>query len=297
MEADRKPINSWAGTATEQTPSPAGKEYRMANSIHPTAIVDPRAVLEGNVTIGPYSIVSGGTFIGSGTELHNHVTIMGNVRIGRDNQFYPNCVIGGDPQDRGYRGEPTWVVIGDRNVFREAVTVHRGTTKEMGITRVGDDNYIMANGHLAHDVMFGSRIYMANATLLSGHVHVHDDANISGSVGIHHFCTVGSFCFIGGLTKIVTDVPPYMLVDGNPAEVRNVNLVGLRRRGMSNSELQSLNEAYRLLYRARMGTEQARKVLEGHGQMTEATTNLFNFLETQHAGRRGRGREKPRVAA
>lgn len=268
----------------------------MAVHIHPTAIVDSNAALDDNVTIGPYCVVGPGAFIGSGTVLHNHVTLMGNVRIGHDNQIFPNTVIGAEPQDLSYRGSPTWVVIGDRNIIREGVTIHRATEKEMGVTRLGSDNFLMAGCHLAHDVIVGSHVTLANGTLLSGHVHVHDYAAMSGMIGVHHFCTIGSYCFVGGLSRVVMDVPPFMLVEGNPSAIRCVNLVGLKRRGMSQVNIKSLTVAHRLLYRVKMGTKQARKVLEEQGQFTEPVAQLFEFLESSHQGRHGRGREGRRAA-
>lgn len=268
----------------------------MAVDVHPTAIVDPDAVLDDHVSIGPYCVISGGSFIGSGTRLHNHVTLMGNVRIGHDNVIYPHTVIGAEPQDLSYRGSPTWVVIGDRNLIREGVTIHRATEKEHGITRLGSDNFIMAACHLAHDVIVGSHVSMANGTMLSGHVHVHDYATLSGMIGVHHYCTIGSYSFVGGLSRITTDVPPYMLVEGNPSAVRCVNLVGLKRRRLSPLDIQSLVEAHRLLYRVKMGAAQAREILEGNDHLTEPVLQLFAFLERQHKGRNGRGRESLRAA-
>ena len=268
----------------------------MAVHVDPTAIVDPHAVLDDNVTIGPYSVVDSGAFIGSGTRILNHVTITGNVRIGHDNVIHPQCVIGAEPQDRGYSGAPTWVVIGDRNVIREGVTIHRATEKEQGITRLGSDNYIMAFAHLAHDVVVGSHITMANQTTLGGHVHIHDHASISGLTGIHQFTTIGNHSFVAGMSRINMDVPPYMLVEGNPAVIRCVNLIGLKRHGMSQPEIRSLTEAHRLLYRIKMSAAQAREVLESHDKLTEPVLRLFDFLGLQRQGRNGRAREGLRAA-
>lgn len=268
----------------------------MGVNIHPTAIVDPSAVLDENVSIGPYCIVEAGAFIGSGTRLMSHVCILGQVRIGHDNIIYPQCVIGAEPQDKGYRGSPTWVVIGDRNTLREMVTIHRATEKEQGITRVGSDNYIMAGTHIAHDAHVGSYVTMANGTMISGHVHVHDYASLSGILGVHHFVTIGSYSFVGGMSRVVTDVPPYMLVEGNPTVVRCVNLVGLRRRGLTYAEIQNLTEAHRLLYRVKMGAAQARTLLEANGALPEPTRKLFDFLDNQRQGRHGRARERLRAA-
>ncbi|MFO0949497.1 MAG: acyl-ACP--UDP-N-acetylglucosamine O-acyltransferase, partial [Planctomycetota bacterium] len=258
--------------------------------------VHPNAVLDENVSIGPFCIVEEGAFIGSGTKLLSHVSILGQVRIGHDNVIYPQCIIGAEPQDTSYKGAPTWVVIGDRNILREMVTIHRATQKEQGITRVGSDNFIMAGSHIAHDVFVGNNVTMANNTMLSGHVHVQDFAALSGMIGVHHFVTVGSYAFVGGLSRIVTDVPPYMLVEGNPAEVRCVNLVGLKRRGLKPDEIQHLTHAHRLLYRMKMGVSQARNMLENSGEMSAPVQRLFEFLDHQRLGRHGRGRERRRAA-
>jgi UDP-N-acetylglucosamine acyltransferase len=268
----------------------------MAVSIHPSAIVDPAAALDDGVVIGPGCVVGPGAFLGEGTRLINHVTIMGNVRMGRNNVVYPNCVIGSDPQDHGYRGEETWVVIGDDNIFREAVTIHRATTKENGITRIGDHNMLMGGVHVAHDVIIGSQVNIANNTAIGGHVHIHDYAALSALIGVHQFTTIGSYSFIGGLARIVMDVPPFMLIEGNPMEIRCVNVIGLKRRGFSQIEIQSLAEAHRLLYRMKIGSFKALDSLRSEGRITEPVQKLFDFLDKQHSGRHGRGRERKRAA-
>lgn len=268
----------------------------MAVSIHPTAIVDPRAALDQNVTIGPYCVVGPDAFLGAHTTLVSHVSILGQVRLGSDNVVYPHCVIGAEPQDRGYNGAPTWVVVGDHNVFREMVTVHRGTVKEHGITRIGSHNYFMVNVHVGHDCIIGSHVHIANLTALSGHSHIEDYANLSGAIGIHQFSTIGGYSFVGGMSRINTDVPPYMLVEGNPAVVRCVNVVGLKRHGFSSQDIHSLSEAHRLLYRVKMGATQARAILSANQRMTEPVQRLFRFLDEQHQGRNGRARERFRAA-
>lgn len=269
----------------------------MAAHVHPTAIVDRDALLDHDVSIGPFCIIGAGAIIGSGTRLISHVTIAGNVRIGSDNTIHPYCLIGAEPQDLSYRGAPTWVTIGDRNVIREGCTIHRATEKEHGVTSVGSDNFIMGYCHLAHDVGFGSHITMANATMLCGHVRVQDFAIMSGMVGVHHFATIGSYSFISGMTRVSADVPPFMLVEGNPADVRCVNVVGLKRRGFSGHDIQTINEAHRLLYRMRMGAAQARQLLEAKGKFAGPVLQLFEFLDQQRQGRNGRARDQKRAAA
>jgi UDP-N-acetylglucosamine acyltransferase len=188
------------------------------------------------------------------------------------------------------------VVIGNNNVIREACTIHRATTKETGVTTMGSNNFLMCGVHLGHDVCLGNNIVIANNTLISGHVHVHDYAGISGAVGIHQFTTVGSYSFIGGMSRIPTDVPPYMLVEGSPMEVRCVNTVGLKRRGFSHEEIRSLNHAHRQIYRLHVPLATAREDLQRSNQFTKPVADLFEFLENQHGGRLGRGREGRRAA-
>ncbi|QDU61759.1 Acyl-[acyl-carrier-protein]--UDP-N-acetylglucosamine O-acyltransferase [Planctomycetes bacterium Pan216] len=268
----------------------------MAVTVHSTAIVDPRAVLEDDVEVGPYCIIDKGAVIGEGTRLMAHVVLSGEVVMGCGNTVYPFASIGAEPQDLGYSDEPARVEIGHNNVFREHVQIHRGSHKEDGTTRIGSNNFVMAASHIAHDVQMGSNIMMANACILGGHVHVKDYAILSGLVGVHQFATIGSYSFIGGCSRIPTDVPPYMMVEGNPAEVRCVNLVGLRRRGFSNHEIKSLTEAHRLLFRVRMQSIKARAILEDHDNLTEPVLNLFAFVEGLREGRNGRSRERKRAA-
>lgn len=268
----------------------------MATSIAANAWVDPRAELDEDVEIGPFCTVSAKARIGRGTRLLNNVTLMGDVEIGRDNTFYPNVVIGGDPQDISYSGAATSVVIGDGNLLREGVTVNRATEKEDGVTLLGDQNFLMANSHVAHDCKLGNRIIMANGTLLGGHVHVHDFASLSGGVAVHHYTTIGSYSFIGGLSRVLHDVPPFMLCEGAPARPRCINIVALRRNNFTPQEIDSLAEAHRLLYRSKVGLEAAREVLRGGDHITESVSRLIAFIEGQQEGRHGRGREARRAA-
>src|SRR6478609_7946324 len=190
------------------------------SNIHPTAVIDPRAEIHDDVEVGPHCIVGPLVSIGSGTQLIGNVTIMGRVSLGRGNRIFPGAVLGGEPQDISYRGTDTQVIIGDDNLIREGVTINRATEKENGVTTLGSHSFIMAGCHIAHDCSVGSRVIMANATLLGGHVHVDDDATISGGVAVHHFATIGSFSFTGGLSRVLHDVSPYMLAEGNPSRSR-----------------------------------------------------------------------------
>src|SRR5262249_39735194 len=203
---------------------------------------------------------------------------------------------GGDPQDVSYRGTPTRVEVGDQNVIRENVTINRATEKEDGVTRVGSHNMLMAGSHVAHDCKVGDRVTIANGTLLGGHVHVESHAGLSGGVAVHHFVTVGAYSFVGGQSRITHDVPRYMLVDGNPSKVRCINIVGLKRNGIGAEGIDSLHEAHRLIYRARMSARHAVEILESHGHLTPEVRGLLEFIEAQQAGKHGRGREELRKA-
>jgi UDP-N-acetylglucosamine acyltransferase len=269
----------------------------MASRIAELAHVDPQAEIDDGVEIGPFCTVGPHVRIGTGTRLENNVTLMGRVTIGRHNHIYPGVVIGGEPQDVSYSGADTQVIIGHHNIFREGVTINRASEKEDGITRVGDHNFLMACSHVAHDCKLGSHIVIANNSLLGGHVHVHDFASISGNVAVHHFATIGGYAFIGGLSAVRHDVPPYMLVDGVPAKPRCINAVGLKRRQFTPEELACLHEAYRLLFRARVGLDNAREILRGSGRLVPHVNRLLDFIEQQHEGVHGRCREAMRRAA
>lgn len=266
----------------------------MATLIADTACVDPRAELGNEVEVGPYCVVGPEVKIGRGTRLIGHVCLLGEVELGEDNTVSPFAVLGGDPQDTSYRGEPTRVVIGDRNIIRESVTIHRGTVKDDGVTRLGSDNYLMAGSHVAHDCDLGDRITIANGTMLGGHVRVASHASLSGGAAVHHYTSIGEYSFVGGQSKIVHDVPPFMIVDGNPAKVRCINVVGLKRGDIPKGSISALAEAHRLLYRAKMKPEQAEEVLAAHGQLAPEVARLFDFVRLQHAGKHGRARERGR---
>jgi UDP-N-acetylglucosamine acyltransferase len=269
----------------------------MPIHVEPSAVVDPRAELDEEVRVGPFCVVGPKVRIGRGTHLINNVTVMGRVMIGEHNRIFPGAVLGGDPQDISYRGSETEVIVGDHNVIREGVTINRGSEKEDGVTTLGSHCFIMAGSHIAHDCRVGSRVIMANATLLGGHVHVHDDATISGGVVVHHFTTVGSFSFAGGLSRVLHDVPPYMLAEGNPSKPRCINLVALKRNNFSAETIRALAEAHRLLYRAKVGLDHARELLRAADMLVPAVNHLLSFMQHQHEGRNGRGRDRRRAAA
>jgi UDP-N-acetylglucosamine acyltransferase len=268
----------------------------MATSIAANAWVDPRAEIDEEVVIGPFCTIGAGARIGRGTRLHNNVTLMGNVTLGADNVLFPNVVIGAEPQDYSYRGSDTAVAVGDGNTFREGVTVNRGSEKEDGVTRIGDNNFLMGNCHVAHDCKLGNHILIANGSLLAGHVHIHDHASISGGVAVHQFVTIGSYSFISALSRALHDVPPFMLVEGIPARPRCINIVALKRNDFTAERVEFIAAAHRLLYRSKVGLSHAREILRTNDQISPDVETLLAFIEGQQVGKHGRGREVRRAA-
>jgi len=267
-----------------------------AAEIATSALVSAGASLAEDVRIGAHCVISSGTRIGRGTVLDNNVTTVGDVTIGERNRIHPNAVIGGEPQDVSYRGSPTRVVIGDDNVIREGVTINRASEKEDGVTTIGNGNFLMACSHVAHDCRIGDQVIIANGTLLGGHVQVHSHASISGAVAAHHWATIGSHAFVAGLSRVLQDVPPFMLCEGMPARPRCVNLVSLRRGGFAETTIEAISETYRLLFRAKVGLKGAAEILESRALLEPAVVELLEFLSQQKAGRHGRGRERRRAA-
>jgi UDP-N-acetylglucosamine acyltransferase len=254
--------------------------------------VDPRAELDDDVRIGHHCVIGPHIKIGRGTRLENSVTMTGHTVIGRDNRFFPGCVIGGEPQDLSYQGSPTQVVIGDGNVFRECVTVNRGTEKDEGVTRVCNNCYFMANSHVAHDCIVEDRVIMANTVMLGGHVHVAHDATLSGGVAVHHFASIGCYAFVSGLSRVLQDVPPFMLAEGFPARARCVNVVALKRKNFTTAAIRAISEAHKLLYRSKVGVKHAREILEADGARLPELDTLFAFIENSTLGKHGRGRDR-----
>lgn len=265
-------------------------------AVHPTAIVAAGARLSPGVVIGPFCVVSCQATIGPGTILENHVTVMGSVRIGARNRIFPNAVIGADPQDVSYRGSDTRVEIGDDNVIREGVTINRASEKEEGVTVVGSRNFLMACCHVAHDCRIGDGVIIANGTLLGGHVRIDSHASLSGGVAVHHWATIGGYAFVAGLSRVLHDVPPYMLCEGSPARPRCVNVVALRRGGFAPGTVEAVTEAHRLLYRARVGLEQAREILRSQSMLVPEVEAVLQFLSNQQEGRHGRALPRRRAA-
>lgn len=269
----------------------------MSTTIAQTAVVDPRAKLGNNVRIGHFCVIGPEVSIGDNTIIEDHAVVCGMTSIGEDNHIFHGCVIGSAPQDTSYTDAPTRVEIGHGNTFREHCTVNRGTEKEVGLTRIGDNNFFMIGTHIAHDCVLGDRIVIANNSLLGGHVHIGNDVTISGGVAVHHFASIGQLSFVGGLSRVLQDVPPFMIADGNPARPRAANVVGLKRHDYPKEDIEVLSRAYKLLYRSRVGIETARGELFGGGPIRPVLKHLFDSIDHTVGGRNGRGRDRRRSIA
>ena len=230
-------------------------------TIHPTALVDAAAELATTASVGPYAVIGAGVHIGDGSSVGAHAVIEGPTRIGRDNRIHAHACLGGAPQDMKYRGEPTELVIGDRNTIREFCTFNRGTVQDTGVTRIGDDNWIMAYVHIAHDVQLGHHTILANNATLAGHVHVGDWVIVGGLTGVHQFCRIGAHAMTGFQSHVSQDVPPFMMVAGNPLGVHGFNVEGLRRRGFSRERIALVKQMHRMLYRDGLTLEQAKAAI------------------------------------
>lgn len=253
--------------------------------IHPTAIVDPGAELAGDVVIHAYSIVGPNVKIGPGSSVGPHAVIDGWTTIGARNRIGPFVAIGYPPQDVSYRNEETRVEIGDDNIFREHVTVHRGTMRGRGETRVGSNNFIMAAAHIAHDCLVGNNVVMANVAVLGGHVEVGDYASIGGVVAVHQYVRIGTHGFIGGASGIAMDVPPYMIVVGaRPAKLYGPNVVGLKRHGFSADTLQALKKSYKILFRSGLNLRDATDKIRREVEAIAEVENLLKFMEDSKRG-------------
>jgi len=256
---------------------------RMA-TIHPTALVDARAKLAANVTVGPYTVIDGEVEIGAGTSVGAHNVITGHTSIGRDNRIFHFCSIGEANQDKKYRGEPTRVEIGDGNTIREYVSIHRGTVQDAGLTRIGADNWIMANCHIAHDCTIGDHTVMANFASLAGHVHVGDYATLGGFVGAHQFTKIGAHAMIAAAVVVFQDVPPYITIGGIPPAPHGINSEGLKRRGFSADDIAALKRAYRTLYKSALSLDEAKAELEKIAAEAPSVRAIVDFLGTSTRG-------------
>lgn len=248
------------------------------------AVIDPSAKIGNNVSIGPYSVIGKDVEIGDGCEIGPHVVINGPTTIGCDNRIFQFASIGDEPQDKKYAGEPTRLVIGDRNTIREFCTINRGTTQDEGITRVGSDNWIMAYVHIAHDCVLGDNIILANNASLAGHVHVGDYAILGGFTLVHQFCSIGAHCFSGMNSVIAKDVPPYVMVSGHMAEAHGLNSEGLKRRGFSPDALKALKDAYRVVFRQGNTLKTAIELLEPEAEKCAELAVMVDFLKNVKRG-------------
>lgn len=256
--------------------------------VHATAIVDPGAELAASVRVGPYVVIGAGVHIGEGTSIGAHCTLDGPMTMGRDNVVHAHSALGCAPQDKKYAGEPTELQIGDRNTIFQFCTFSRGTAQDGGVTRVGDDNWVMAYVHVAHDVQLGSHTILANNATLAGHVHVGDWAIVGGLSGVHQFCKIGAHVMLGFQSHVSQDVPPFMTATGNPLGVAGINAEGLRRRGFSRERIALIKQMHKLLYREGLTLEKAREAIAAlHGTVQGGDADidvLLNFLAASTRG-------------
>ena len=248
--------------------------------IHPTAIVHSGAKLAPDVEVGPFSTIGEHVEIGTGTSIGSHVVITGRTRIGEGNRLFHHCVLGEAPQDKKYAGEPTRLEIGDHNVIREFCTFNIGTAQDVGVTRVGDHNWVMAYVHLAHDSQVGSHTVLANMVTLAGHVTIHDHVVLGGGTMVHQFCRVGAHAFTAGGTIVLRDVPPFVMASGNSAEPHGINVEGLKRRAFSADAIEQIRRAYKTLYKSGLSLEEARKALHGQAADCPELAIFAEFIDS-----------------
>jgi len=256
----------------------------MSEFIHETAIVSPNARIGTDCHIGAFSIVGEQVALGDNVRLESHVVIGGKTSVGDETQIYPFVSIGLAPQDLKYAGEPTATEIGKRNQIREFVTIHRGTAGGGGLTKIGDDNLLMAQVHIAHDCLIGNEVIMANAATLAGHVEIADRANVGAYSGIHQFCRVGLEAFVGGYSVVVKDAPPFAIIQGNHARCFGLNRLGMRRRGYAKDTIEKLHHAFHLLLSAKLNTTQAVKKIRDEISGCKEVDLLVDFIETSKRG-------------
>jgi len=238
------------------------------NQVHPTAVIEDGAQIADDAHVGPMCYVGANATLGSGTRLISHVVVLGRTTLGKSNTVWPHTVLGGQPQDFKYRGEDSQLVIGDNNEIRESVTIHLGTDNGGGVTRIGSDNLLMVGTHVAHDCVIGDHVVLANLVQLAGHIHIEDHVVISGASGFHHFVTVGQYAFVGGMSRVVHDVPPFMILEGHPSKVRGVNTIGLTRNQFPQETIRRLKDAYRRLFRSSAA----------NGKDADSTSNMAQAL-------------------
>jgi UDP-N-acetylglucosamine acyltransferase len=245
---------------------------------HPTAIIAPGARLAEDVEVGPYSIIGEHVEIGAGTHIGPHVVITGHTRLGRNNRVFQFASLGDVPQDKKYAGEPTSLEIGDNNTIRECCTLNVGTSLDAGVTRLGNDNWLMAYSHIAHDCQIGNQTVLANSVHLAGHVLIDDYAILGGGTLVHQFCRIGAHAFTAGGSVVLRDVPPYVMAGGNSAQPHGLNSEGLKRRGFTPQALEALRRAYKTLYRSGLSLEEARQLVAEQGREWPEVQVLADFL-------------------
>jgi UDP-N-acetylglucosamine acyltransferase len=265
--------------------------------IHATAVIDPRAELGADVAVGPYAVIEGPVKLGDRCVLHAHAVVMGHTTMGAGNQVFPGAVIGAPPQDLKHAGEFTRLEIGDGNAFREHVTVHPGTAKAGGLTRIGSRGLYMVGSHVAHDCIVGDQVVLANHVLLAGHIRVGDRAILSGAAACHHFTTVGRLAYVGGLTRITQDIHPFTVVEGHPARIRGVNKVGMQRAGIAAASIERVEEAVKRLFtHKREDARDAMARLERDHADEPLVFEVLASVRASEAGRQGRAAEPLRSA-
>ncbi len=253
-------------------------------TIHSTALIDPGAEIAEGVEIGPYAVIGAGVRIGTGTRIQHHASVLGPTVIGRENDIFPFASLGTAPQDLGYRGEPTRLETGDRNVFREFVTVNRGTSKGGGLTKIAGNCYFMSYSHVAHDCVLGNNVIMANSAALGGHIHIGDNAILGGLVAVHQFVRIGRLAMIGGVSGVPKDIPPFMIASGERAELYGLNSIGLKRHGFTADQISQLKRAYRLLFRSGLALKEAVSKVGGEFAGAEEVEELLDFIRTSKRG-------------
>ena len=247
----------------------------MSGNIHPTAIIHEGAVVHPSATVGAYSIVGASVVVGAGTKIGSHCVIEGRTTIGADNHIFQFASLGAQPQDKKYAGEPTELIIGDRNTIREFCTFNTGTSQDAGVTRIGSDNWIMAYVHIAHDCVVGDNTILANNATLAGHVHLGDWVILGGLTGVHQFVKIGAHAMAGFASRVAQDVPPFMMIEGNPLAVRGFNIEGLRRRGFTSGRLKAIKLMHKLLYRQGLTLEAAQQeIAQLSVQIPEAAQDI-----------------------
>ena len=252
--------------------------------IHPQAIIEDGASIGKNVTVGPWSYIGKGVVIGDNCVINSHVVIKGPTKIGKGNQFFQFASIGEDCQDLKYAGEPTELIIGDNNVFRESCTVHRGTIQDNSLTQIGSDNLFMAYTHVAHDCIVGDHCILANNASIAGHVHVGDYAILGGMTGVHQFCHIGAHSFVAANSLILKDIPPYLMVSGQPASPFGLNSEGLKRRGFDKNVILTIKRAYKEVYRKNLNVNEALVNVAALADDMPELTNFAHFIKSSSRG-------------